>query len=152
MDAGRMEYGARLLCERCYHLQITGPEPPRTLGSTGFTVIASLCLAALALAGFALCVLYLVGAGDLAWFIGLTALMFVIVGCPAAILAKRRNLALLVASLYLPLGLWAYLWHLAPGVDWEYGSMTSYGGFFFFTIGLIAMAIFIRDLRALPRL
>jgi ABC-type transport system involved in multi-copper enzyme maturation permease subunit len=147
-----MEYGLRLLCGRCYHLQINGPEPEHALGSTAFTVIASLCLAALALAGISLCVLYLVGTGDLTWFVVLTILMLVSLGCPAAVLVKRRNLALLIASLYLPLGLWAYLWRLAPGIDWEYGNMTAYGGLFFLAVGLIATILFVRDLRALPRL
>jgi hypothetical protein len=152
IDTGGMEYGNRLLCERCYHLQITGPEPSHTLSSTAFMVMASLCLVALALAGFALCILYLVGAGDVLWFIVLTALMCAVIVCPAVILIKKRNLAMLIASLYLPMGLWAYLWHLAPGAGWEYGNMTAYGGFLFITIGLAAMFLFVRDLRALPRL
>jgi hypothetical protein len=152
IDTGSMDQGEKLLCGRCYHLQVTTPDLPRTLGYKAFTVIAALCLLALALAGLALCVLYLVGTGDLAWFFALTALMVIIFGCPAAILVRRRNLSLLVASLYLPLGIWAYLWRLAPGVDWEYGGITAYGGFFFFAAGLIALGSFIRDMRALPRL
>ncbi len=147
-----MEYGRKLLCERCYHLQVTGPEPPRTLSPTAFTVIAYMGLAAAGLAGFTLCVLYLVGTGDVTWFMVFTALMAVIVGCPALILIKKRNLSLIIASLYLPLGLWAFLWHLAPGAAWDYSRMTSYGGIFFFAVGLAALSVFIRDLRGLPRL
>jgi len=150
IDTAGTEGGTKILCGRCYHLQVTGPQPPRTLGPTGFLLIALLCLAALALAGFTLCILYLVGAGDLAWFITLTALMAASIACPAAILARRRNLALLIAALYLPLGLWAYLWSMAPGADWEYSGLTAYGGLLILAIGLVSLGLFVRDLRALP--
>jgi len=116
IDTAGTDDGTKILCGRCYHLQVTGPQPPRTLGPTGFLLIALLCLAALALAGFTLCVLYLVGAGDLAWFITLTALMAASMACPAAVLARRRNLALLIAALYLPLGLWAYQAPINPAI------------------------------------
>ena len=146
-----MEYGVRFLCARCYHRQITGPKPPRVLSSSAFTFIAFLSLAVLALAGSALCILYLTGAGNLAWFIILGLFALLVAVCPAAILFRRRNLALLVASLYIPLGAWAYLWQLAPGVEWELSGMTSYGAFFFFTAGIVAAILFARDKRALPR-
>jgi hypothetical protein len=152
IDTARMEYGIRFLCARCCHRQITGPKPPRVLGHTAFTVIAYLCLAALALAGSALCVLYLSGAGNLTWFIVLGLFSLLAAGCPAVILLRRRNLALLIASLYIPLGLWAYLWRLAPGVEWELSGVTAYGAFFFFTTGLVATILFVRDKRALPRI
>jgi hypothetical protein len=152
IDAGGMGYGARLLCGRCYHLQVTGPEPPHILGSKAFTLMAAICLVLIALAGFALCILYLLGSGDFAWFLVLSSLMLIVVVSSAAVLVKRRNLSLIIAVLYLPLGLWAYLWYQAPGAGWEYGRMTAYGGFFFFALGLIAMGLFIRDVRALPRL
>ncbi len=143
--------GTRVLCERCHHLQVTGPQPPRTLGPTAFRLIALFCLAALALAGFTLCALYLTGSGELAWFCALAALMAVSTACPAAILARRRNLTLLIAALYLPLGAWAYLWSMAPGAGWEYGALTAYGGLFIFAIGVVSLGFFVRDMRALPR-
>ena len=152
IDSAGMMDGVRFLCTRCYHLHVTGPEPRHRLGSTAFTVIALACLVALALAGVALCVLYMVGAGDLTWFIILSALMLCVIGCPAVFLIRKRNLALLMASLYLPLGAWAYLWHLAPGVDWEYSRMTAYGGYFFFMIGVVALVIFISNRSTLLRL
>ena len=152
IDSAGMEDGTRFLCTRCYHMYVTGPEPRHTLSSTAFKVIASVCLVALALAGFALCALYMIGAGDLTWFILLSLLMLSVVGSPAAVLYKRRNLTLLIASLFLPLGVWAYLWHLAPGVNWEYSGMTAYGGILFSLIGLVSLVLFARDLRALPRL
>ncbi len=152
IDVAGLDYGVKILCERCYHQQITGPQPEHKLSSTAFRLLASLCLVALALACSALCVLYLVGTGDLPWFILLAALAIAVIGCPIAILFRKRNLALIMASLYLPLGLWAFVWHLAPGVSWEYGRMTGYGGLLFFALGLIAMYTFVRDLRALPRL
>lgn len=152
IDTTGLDYGMKILCEGCYHPQITGPQPEHTLSSTAFKRLASLCLAALALACSALCILYLVGTGDLPWFILLTALALTVIGCPAAVLFRRRNLALLMASLYLPLGLWAFIWRLAPGVGWEYGRMTGYGALFFFALGMVAIFSFVRDLRALPRL
>ena len=149
-----MEDGSKYLCARCYHLQTAGPLPERTLGSTAFLSVAIACLAALALAGLALCVLYLLGTGNLPWFVLLGLLTFCVVGCPAALLLlfKRRNITLLVASLYLPLGLWSFLWHLAPGVEWEYSRTTAWGALFFLFLGAVAMCLFLRDLRALPRL
>ena len=152
IDSAGIEEGAKFLCARCYHLQIAGPRPAHILSSTAFTAVAYTCLAALTLAGFALCVLYRAGTGDLAWFIFLIALTFIVLMCPAIILFKKRNLALLMASLYLLLGVWAFVWYLAPGVNGEYGGMTVYGGLFFFIIGLIALGLFVRDLRVLPRL
>jgi hypothetical protein len=152
IDPVGMPDGARFLCTRCCHLHTKGPEPPHKLGYTAFTVIAYLCLAALALAGFTLCVLYVIGAGDLTWFVILSALMLCVAGCPAVILVRKRNLALLLAALYLPLGVWAHLWHRAPGVEWEYSAMTAYGGYFFLLIGAAALVAFISNSRALPRL
>jgi hypothetical protein len=152
IDTTGLDYGIKILCEDCYHLQITGPQPAHTLSPGAFKLVFSLCLTVLALACTALCILYLSGTGDLPWFILLTALAFAVVACPAFILFRRRNLALLVASLYLPLGLWAFVWHLAPGAGWEYARMTAYGGLLFFALGLVAIYTFVRDLRALPRL
>jgi hypothetical protein len=142
----------RFLCARCYHMYVTGSEPRHRLSSAAFMTIAWICLAVLILAGSALCILYLSGTGDFAWFILLSALMLFSVVCPAAVLLKKRNLTMLTAALYLPLGVWAYLWYLAPGVNWEYSGITAYGGIFFFLIGLAALFLFTRDLRSLPRL
>ncbi|MBN2028313.1 MAG: hypothetical protein JW854_16310 [Actinobacteria bacterium] len=88
----------------------------------------------------------------MAWFIFLGILMLFSLACPAAVLLSRRNLTLLTAALYLPLGIWAYLWYMAPGVNWEYSGITAYGGIAFFLIGLLALLLFARDLRSLPRL
>lgn len=144
--------GAKFLCARCYHAHIKGPEPRRRLGHAAFTTAAYVCLAALALCGIALCVLYITGAGNLTWSIVLSALMLLMVGCPAVLLSRKRNLALLLAALYMPLGVWAYLWHLAPGVEWEFSAITAYGGYFFFMLGIAALVIFLSSLTTLPRL
>lgn len=147
-----MEDGTRFLCARCYHMYVTGPEPRRRLSSTAFVAIAWACLAVLTLTGAALCIFYLLGTGDVTWFLFLAALMLCSVACPAAVFLHRRNLILLTAALYLPLGVWAYLWYMAPGVNWVYSGITAYGGIFFFLIGLVALLLFARDLRSLPRL
>lgn len=152
IDITGEEDGIRFLCARCYHMYVTGPEPRHRLGSTAFVAIAYVCLAALALSGAALCIFYLAGTGDLAWFVLLSALMLCSVACPAAVFLRRRNLTLLTAAIYLPLGIWAYLWYMAPGVNWMYSGITAYGGIFFFIIGLVALYLFNRDLRSLPRL
>ncbi|MEW6554034.1 MAG: hypothetical protein AB1384_07085 [Actinomycetota bacterium] len=146
-----MDYGIKVLCENCYHLQVTGPQPEHSLSSTALKLVFSLGLAALALACAALCVLYLSGTGDLPWFILLSVLALAVVVCPVIVLSRKRNLSLLMASLYLPLGLWAFVWQLAPGVGWEYGRMTAYGGLLFLALGLVAAYTYVRDLRALPR-
>lgn len=152
IDGEGMELGIKFLCSRCYHMQITGPKPPRTLGSTAFLIIAAACLTAVGLAGFSLCILYLLGTGDLLWFIIFSLLMLCVVGCPAGVLVRKRNLAFLVTILYLPLGIWAYLWYLAPGAEWGFSGLTAYGGYFFFIVGIVALVFFVKDLRGLPRL
>ena len=150
IDTEGLGFGVKFLCSRCYHLQITGPQPPRTLGSTAFVAIAVAGLAAVGLAGFSLCILYMLGTGDLLWFTLFSLLMLCAVGCPAAILVKKRNLALLLSALYLPLGIWGYLWYLAPGSDWLFSRFTAYGAYFFFVGGIVILVFFIRDLRGLP--
>jgi hypothetical protein len=152
IDTGGMGDGVKFLCARCYHMHITGPGPPHTLGSTAFLVIAAACLVAVGLAGSSLCILYLVGTGDTPWFVALGVAMLIAVALPAGVLILKRNLALLIAAFYLPLGAWALLWYGAPGVDWGFGGMTAYGGFFFAVTGIFALFFFVRDLRGLPRL
>ncbi len=152
IDTTGMPEGAKFMCARCLHLHVKGPEPRHKLGHTAFTVIAFACLAALALAGFALCALYKIGAGDITWSIILSALMLCAMISPAVILARKRNLALLLAGLYLPLGAWAFLWQLAPGMDWQYSAFTAYGGRVIFFLGVGALVIFISNRSKLPRL
>jgi hypothetical protein len=152
IDTAGMGDGAKFLCARCYHMHITGPEPPRTLGSTAFLVIAVVSLVVVGLAGASLCILYLLGTGEEQWFITLGAVMLITVASPAGVLLLKRNLALLIAAFYLPLGAWALLWYRAPGVDWGFSGITAYGGFFFAVIGIFALFFFVRDLRGLPRL
>ena len=152
IETSGMLDGAKFLCARCYHVHIKGPEPGRRLGHAAFTTAAYVCLAVLALCGIALCIFYVTGAGNLTWSIILSALMLLMVGCPAILLSRKRNLALLLASLYLPLGVWAYLWNLAPGVEWEFSAMTAYGGYIFFMLGIVALVIFASNLTTLPRL
>ncbi len=147
-----MEDGVKFLCARCYHMHITGPEPNHTLGSKAFLVIAAACLVAAGLAGSSLCILYLLGTGDTPWFIALGLVMLIAVAAPVGVLLLKRNLTLLIAAFYLPLGVWALLWYRAPGVDWGFSGITAYGGFFFGLIGILALSFFIRDLRGLPRL
>jgi hypothetical protein len=152
IDTESIEDGSKYLCSHCYHLEIAGSWYPRTLSSRAFLIIAAACLGVLGLAGIALCILYVVGTGDLGWFVWLSLLMLCVVGCPAAALTRKRNVALLVTCLYLPLGVWSYLWYLAPGVNGEYSNMTAYGGYFFFVAGVITLFFFVRDMRMLPRL
>ena len=112
IDAG-VEYGVKLMCGRCCHLQVNGPEPPRTLSSKTFLLLSSMCLLAMALAGLS-SASSISWAEDLSWFIVLTVLM----------LANRMSAAVLAEAqprpahslLYLPLGVWAYLWRAAPGM------------------------------------
>ena len=104
IDTAGMGDGVKFLCARCYHMHISGPEPPRTLGSTAFLVIAAASLVILGLAGASLCILYLVGTGEEQWFIILGAVMLIAVASPAGVLLLKRNLALLIAAFYLPLG------------------------------------------------
>jgi hypothetical protein len=133
-------------------LHKAGKESFRRGSHTLFTAIAVACLAAIFLSGLTICILYLSGTGRTTWFITLLLLMLSVVVCPALLLTKRRNLTLLVASLYLPLGIWLFLWSLAPNVHWEYGRTTAFAALCFLAIGALTMFLFLRDLRELPRL
>jgi len=93
IETSGMLDGAKFLCARCYHVHIKGPEPGRRLGHAAFTTAAYVCLAVLALCGIALCIFYVTGAGNLTWSIILSALMLLMVGCPAILLSRKRNLA-----------------------------------------------------------
>lgn len=144
--------GTRFLCARCLHLLKVGPEPARASSPTSLKAVAAAALGLTALAGGALCALYLLGTGNLLWFGLLAAATFVLVAFPSAVLLRYRNLTLLVASLFIPMGFWAHIWFRAPGVDWEYAESTGWGSLFFLAIGLITLLLFLRDLRSLPRL
>lgn len=151
IDPQGMDSGSRYLCVRCYHLQTAGQEPLEEWNCRAFLAIAIASLVAIGLAGIALCILYLSGTGKMAWFVLLLALALSVAVCPAAVLLKRRNLSLLVACLFLPMGIWSYLWHLAPGVDWGYGKSATWGTLGFLAIALFTLYLFLRDLRTLPR-
>ncbi|MDY6794729.1 MAG: hypothetical protein SWK76_05555 [Actinomycetota bacterium] len=138
------------MCRQCLHLQAAGLESPRARGYAVFMAISVTALVVLALTGLSLCVLYLVGTGNVTWFIILLLTMLLMVAIPSVLLVKRRNIALLVTSLYLPLGFWSYLWYMAPGVEWVYMESTIWGGLFFLLIGLLSLYLFMRDKRALP--
>lgn len=152
IDPDDIDAGSRYLCLRCYHLQAAGMDPPRSRSSTVFITTAAVALAITALTGLSLCILYLYGTGNLFWFILLCLIMLLVVACPSVVLLKHRNLSLLVAALYTPLGLWSFLWYLAPGVNWQYAESTTWSALFFFLIGFAALCLFLRDLRMLPRL
>ena len=147
-----MDVGSKYLCSSCYHLQVVKEEPSRAYKYTAFIAVAAVSLTAIALAGLTLCILYFMGTGNLAWFIMLCLLMLCVMASPAVVLLKKRNVTLLITTLYLPLGIWSFLWYMAPGVDLEYSKSTAWGALFFAFIGLFALYLFIRDLRMLPRL
>ncbi|MDI7251497.1 MAG: hypothetical protein QME89_02975 [Actinomycetota bacterium] len=108
-------------------------------------------MAAVASAGVSLCVLYLAGTGRGTWFALLLLSMSLTVALPLGVYRRRRNLYILVSALYFPLGLWCFIWYLAPGVGWDYSSSLLGGGFFFLVLGAGALYLYDRDLRSLPR-
>lgn len=152
IDLEGLEQGTRFLCRRCLHIQAVEERGSRSGGRASFLAFSIAALVILILTGITLCVLYLLGTGNLPWFILLFVFILITVGLPAVVLFKRRNISLLVTALYLPLGVWSYLWFLAPGVDWQFVDSTAWGGLFFLAVGLAALYVFLRDLRALPRL
>ena len=152
IDPGGLELGSKILCQRCYHIQAVVGEGSRSGSPTAFLILCIVALFVLALTGITLCVLYLFGTGNLTWFILLFVLILIAVSIPAVVLLKRRNITLLVTAFYLPLGIWSYLWFLAPGVDWQFIDSTAWGALFFMAVGFAALYVFMRDLRMLPRL
>ena len=152
IDPGGMERGSKILCQRCYHIQAVVGQGSRSGSPAAFLALCIAALVVLTLTGITLCVLYLFGTGNLLWFILLFVFILVAAGVPAFMLLKRRNITLLVAALYLPLGVWSYLWFLAPGVDWQFIDSTAWGALFFMAVGFATLYVFLRDLRMLPRL
>jgi hypothetical protein len=143
--------GEKYLCIRCLYVHRAGRESSPRRSHVLYAGIVVACLAAMGLAGLAICLFYLSGTGRLLWFILLFSLMLFVVALPGVILSSKRNLTLIISSLYLPLSIWSFLWFLAPNVHWEYGNSTAYGAFCFLGLGLLSLSLFIRDLRALPR-
>ena len=152
IDPEGLEQGSKFLCQRCYHIQAVAGQGSRSGSPAAFLALSIVALSILALTGITLCVLYLFGTGNLLWFILLFIFILVAAIIPAVVLMKRRNITLLAAILYLPLGIWSYLWFLAPGVDWQFVDSTAWGALFFMAVGFATLYVFMRDLRILPRL
>lgn len=152
IDTSAVDTGDKYLCTRCYYLQSAGQETGKPGSHKALLAVVYALLAAIAIAGLALTILYLAGVGNFAWFLFLIMVMVGVVVIPSLMLLKRRNLSLFLASLYLPLGIWVYLWYLAPGINWDRGKMTLWGAFAFLSVGLLATYLFIRDFRTLPRI
>ena len=87
----------------------------------------------------------------LPYWVASALMLCAVVGASSA-LVRRRNLALLLGSLYLPLGAWALAWRLAPGADWELSRATGYGGLLLLAAGAVSLYLYRRDARRLPKL
>jgi hypothetical protein len=152
IDISDLDSGNKYLCERCLYEQVAGRETGRPGSYKLLLSVVYGFLAALGLAGIALCILYLVGVASFGWFLILLLLLLAVVIIPAAVLARRRNLALILAAFYLPLGVWTYLWYLAPGINWDRGNVILWGSFLFLFVGLLSTYLFVRDIRLLQRI
>ena len=152
IDTQQVDAGAKYLCARCYYLQASGQGTSRPGSYKILLGVVFGLMAAIAAAGITLCVLYLIGVASFGWFLLLLLVLLGVVAIPAALLLKRRNLSLLLAALYLPLGIWTYLWYLAPGINWDRGNSVLWGAFIFLFAGLLSTYVSIRDLRTLPRI
>ncbi len=143
--------GGRFLCARCHHLMSAWNGEGRGGSGKWFRAGCLGGLAAVAAAGISLCSLYLAGTGRGAWFAALLLAFSLTVAIPLGVYRRRRNLYLIVSTLYLPLGVWCFLWYLAPGVGWDYPSSLLGGGFFFLVLGAGGVYLYYRDIRSLPR-
>ncbi len=152
IDLAGVEAGARFLCARCLHLEVAGPAPRRVLGHRAFLAVIMVLLSAIQAAGIALCVLYLIGAGNVAWFVALMALMIGVAVSVASALARKRNLAYVEATLFLPLSVWVFARISAPGTYADYKGPLIIGGMVFLVAGAISLYLYVRDSRRLPRL
>lgn len=151
IDIQKMSEGDRCLCSRCHHLLVYRPRTGEGMSHRTFTVLVTVSLAIIALAGFSLCFLYLFGTGRVSWFFPLFASMLLVVSVPAYLFSRRRNLSLIAASLYLPLALWSFLWSLAPGVDWEYPGSMGWSAVFILSLAAMGFYLYGRDLRTLSK-
>ena len=142
--------GGRFLCARCHYPQRSPGAEDRIFGKW-FRFLCRGGPGAVAAAGISLCALYLVGTGRVAWFTVLLLVMSLTVALPWVLYRRRRHLYLVIAALYIPLGLWCFLYCLAPGVGWDYSPSLLGGGFFFLAVGALAAYLYGRDLRSLPR-
>jgi hypothetical protein len=152
IDTAGIEEGDKYLCARCYYLQSAGQETGKPGSYKILLGVVFGLLTAVAHAGIALCFLYLIGVSSFAWFLLLLLVLLVVVFAATISLLRRRNLALFLAAFYLPLGIWTYLWYLAPGVSWDRGNIVLWGAFLFLFIGLLSIYLVVRDFRSLPRI
>jgi len=152
VEIPRTTAGSKYLCARCCHLQAVKEDGQGRLDHRYFLATAAVSLGLVAAAAFALCVLYLSGTGRATWFFILAAASALLAVVPSFILARWRNISLLAAGLYLPLGILAFLWHLAPGINWQMGDELVWSGLFFLFLGFLGLFFFLRDLLRLPRL
>lgn len=143
--------GNRFLCAACHYPQVNPEGKGNVSAARWFRAACLAGVGLVALVGFPLCILYLAGTGSEAWFAILLLVMAIAVALPLAVLLRRRHLGLVASALYLPLGLWCFLWYLAPGVGWGYSSSLLGGGFFFLFLGAGSLYLYGRDLRSLPR-
>src|SRR4030042_5066423 len=105
IDSTGMYLGNKYLCMRCLHTQTAGQESLHAGGKIAFVAVVASALVVIALAGLAICILYLSGNGPTAWFALPLALMLCSVLCPAFLFPKRRNLTLLIAAPYISFSL-----------------------------------------------
>jgi hypothetical protein len=147
-----MEIGDKYLCSRCYYLQSAGQETGRPGSYKILLGVVCGLMAAIMLAGVALCLLYYIGVSSFGWFLLLLLVLVAIVLAPAVVLLRLRNLALFLAAFYVPLGIWTYLWYLAPGINWDRGNIVLWGAFLFLFIGLLSTYLFVRDFRTLAKI
>lgn len=152
IDPGSVPDGIKFMCSRCYRVQAAGEGKRHRMSTRIFLAASAGSLLAAAAAGIGLCVLFLLSTGMTYWFLLLTALLMGVVVCPAVVILKIRNLNLLAASLYIPLGLWSFAWRQAPGVSWLYGGVMGWAALLFWAIGLGSLIMFLSDLGVRPRL
>lgn len=143
--------GGEFLCAACHYPQAIPGREGRGIPGAWFRAGCVLGIGLVALAGLTLCILYLAGTGRKTWFALLLLVMAAVIALPLAVFRRRRHLLALTSALYLPLGLWCYLWYLAPGVGWGYAPSLLGGGAFFLVLGSGALYLYRRDLRSLPR-
>lgn len=143
--------GDEFLCAACHYPQTMPLKEVRGIPGAWFRAGCVLGIGLVGLTGFTLCILYLAGTGRKTWFALLLLVMVAMITLPLSVYRRRRHLLALIPALYLPLGLWCYLWYLAPGVGWGYAPSLLGGGIFFLVLGSGALYLYRRDMRSLPR-
>lgn len=146
-----LEDGKPYLCSRCLHLERVGRESLKPGTYRWYTGVVALITGFLGATSLLLAFSYLQGTGRALWF-GL--FVFVAVAFTAAgflLVARKRNLSLIVGVLFSGVGVLGLVWSRSPGIIWSGDGALTWNSFMLLGVGVLSFFLYYRVQRRLPR-